>query len=191
MAYTVYCHTNKINGKKYVGITAQSVYDRWQNGKHYSRHKQFYSDIITFGWDNFNHEILYTNLSKEDAEAKERELIKRLDLTNSNKGYNIRSGGKAVSSHTDKTKAKLSELSKGKNNPFYNCNHTEQSKRLMSEIKPKKMVVCIETQEVFKSTRDAERQTQIDHSDIIKVCKGKKLTAGGFRWRYGEEANVI
>ena len=186
MAYTVYCHTNKINGKKYVGITSQSVYERWQNGKHYSRHKIFYADIIKYGWDNFSHDVLYSNLSKEDAEAKEKEIISRLNLTDSSKGYNKRSGGKAVSSPDDTTRAKLSALNKGSNNPFYNRKHTAQTKRIMAERKPKKEVICIETQETFKSIREASRQTKVDHSDIIKCCKGNKITAGGYHWKYKE-----
>ena len=54
-------------------------------------------------------------------------------------------------------------------------------------VKESVVFVCgIETQEVFKSTREAERQLKVDHSDIIKCCKGNKITAGGYHWRYEE-----
>lgn len=186
MAYTVYCHTNKINRKKYVGITSQSVYARWQNGKHYSRHSRFYADILKYGWDNFNHDVLYTGLTRESAEELEKELIFTLGLTDLDKGYNQRDGGRSIPSLSKQARHKLSELNKGENNPFYNCKHTENTKRIMSERRPKKSVICIETQEVFNSTREAERQLRVDHSDIIKCCKGIKNTAGGYHWEYKE-----
>lgn len=31
--YKLYCFTNLINGKQYVGITKQDVLKRWKNGK--------------------------------------------------------------------------------------------------------------------------------------------------------------
>ncbi|MBP3801390.1 MAG: hypothetical protein J6I85_05165 [Clostridia bacterium] len=53
----------------------------------------FYSAIQKYGWNNFSHEILYTNLSLEEANYKEAELIQKYQTTNPQYGYNIEKGG--------------------------------------------------------------------------------------------------
>ena len=91
--YFVYCHTNKINGKKYIGITCKKKPEyRWgKNGKNYSD-QIFGKAIEKYGWDIFEHEILYSNLPQEDAKQKEKELIKKYNTQVPN-GYNITIGG--------------------------------------------------------------------------------------------------
>lgn len=73
--YTVYQHKNKINGKIYIGITMQKPEVRWgKNGNNYKSSPHFYSAIQKYGWDNFEHNILFTGLTKEEACLKEQEL---------------------------------------------------------------------------------------------------------------------
>lgn len=81
MKYCVYCHTNKINGKKYIGITSQKPEHRWRNGEGYKNNEYFYHSIQKYGWHNFSHEILYTDLSKIEAENLEIKLIAEYDTT--------------------------------------------------------------------------------------------------------------
>lgn len=50
-----------------------------------------------------------------------------------------------------------------------------------------KKVLCVETNEIFSSLSEAERQTNISHENISKVCRGKRKTAGGYHWKYVEE----
>lgn len=96
--YCVYCHTNKVNGKKYIGITSQQPEDRWGTcGNKYTSTPHFYNAIQKYGWDNFDHEILYDNLSKEQACDIEKILIKQYDTQNREKGYNILEGGNTPS----------------------------------------------------------------------------------------------
>ena len=70
--YKVYVHINKVNGKRYYGITCQEVEKRWKNGKGYQKQPYFYNDILLYGWDNFTHEILFDNLTKEEAKWLEK-----------------------------------------------------------------------------------------------------------------------
>ena len=39
----------------------------------------------------------------------------------------------------------------------------------------------------YKSVHEAENETKAHHVNIIKVCKGQRITAGGYKWRYAEE----
>lgn len=100
--YSVYCHTNKINGKRYIGITKQNPLKRWgTNGCNYKK-LNFYRAIQKYGWDNFKHEILFENLSKEDAENKEIELIAKYNTRDDMFGYNIAIGGMLTDEFTIK-----------------------------------------------------------------------------------------
>lgn len=47
-----------------------------------------------------------------------------------------------------------------------------------------KKVLCVETNKVYKSTREAERQTGIFQPSISLCCNGKRKTAGKFHWKF-------
>ena len=47
-----------------------------------------------------------------------------------------------------------------------------------------KSVLCVETEIVYPSTMEAERQTGIYQSNITKCCNGKRKSAGGFHWQF-------
>lgn len=91
--FCVYSHTNKINGKKYIGITCKEHPEhRWgKDGKGYKT-QPFYRAIEKYGWENFEHEILYKDLTRPEAKKKEQELIKQFH-TRFPDGYNVTRGG--------------------------------------------------------------------------------------------------
>jgi len=91
--YCVYIHTNKINGKKYVGQTCQKPEKRWNNGQGYKQNSYFYRAIKKYGWDGFDHEIVAQGLTKDEANNFERVLIKELNSINPKEGYNLQDGG--------------------------------------------------------------------------------------------------
>ena len=80
--YYLYCHTNKINGKKYIGISKQLPSHRWQNGKGYKGCSKFERAIKKYGWENFQHEILFKNLTKQEASDLEQQYIEQYDTVN-------------------------------------------------------------------------------------------------------------
>ena len=106
-------HTNKENGKKYIGITSQSPKRRWQNGAGYGTQPYFYRAILKYGWFGFRHDILFQNLEKEEAEAKERELISLYETQDPEKGYNLTSGGEDCKKMSEEAKRKISMARKG------------------------------------------------------------------------------
>lgn len=38
----------------------------------------------------------------------------------------------------------------------------------------------------WESINEAEKELKICHINIVKVCKGERITAGGFKWKYAE-----
>lgn len=86
--YCVYKHTNNANGKMYIGITSQSPDERWQRGMGYKDNVVLFQDIIFYGWNNFSHEILHTDLDEQTALRIEDELIIRYQSYLPEKGYN-------------------------------------------------------------------------------------------------------
>ena len=151
--YTVYMHVNKINNKKYIGITKTSVNKRWgRDGCGYRSDKQsvFCRALQKYGWDNFEHVILYENLSQDEACNMEIKLIKEYKTQDSNFGYNVQPGGQLGNDgvvFSEESKKKMSEAHKGKkltdehkkkisegckgHNP---CVHSEETKEKLSRI---------------------------------------------------------
>lgn len=92
--WCVYKHTNKENGKVYIGITCKKNPNRrWSGGFGYRNNPHFWQAIEKYGWDGFDHEVLFSDLTKEEACAEEIRLIAEYDSTNRENGYNHSPGG--------------------------------------------------------------------------------------------------
>lgn len=128
--YVVYMHTSPSN-KKYIGITSQNPERRWRkNGAGYKDHLYFWRAIQKYGWDSFKHDILYIDLTKEEAERKEIELIAYYKSNNTNFGYNISTGGESGSKgyrYSEELKKHMSENRKGEKNGMYGKHHAKES----------------------------------------------------------------
>ena len=192
--YYVYLHLNIINQKRYYGITSEKSPEiRWKKG--YSHNPHFQSAIKKYGWDNFEHIIIANNLTKKEAEQMEHDLINQYHTNNPQYGYNLTSGGGlGVFKHSEKSKHLMSEHTKGELNPMYGKHHSDETKEkislaLKNHPNTSKKVLCIETNIIYNSTREAERLTGINHSSISQAAnpKGKQKTAGKYHWQYINE----
>ena len=94
--YTIYVHENKINHKRYVGMTSINPKVRWQNGNNYRNCPYIQRAINKYGWDGFWHQIILTNLNYWDARVLEQMFIKALKTRNNKFGYNATDGGEGV-----------------------------------------------------------------------------------------------
>jgi len=94
--YRVYLITNTIDGKRYVGQTRQTLLERWwkHKGDAYNGAPWHLSRAIQrYGPEAFKMETLFAGLTKEEADLKEVETIKSLNLRDQNVGYNMTDGG--------------------------------------------------------------------------------------------------
>lgn len=216
--YTVYMHICP-NSKKYIGITKLNPKDRWKNGKSYKNCILFNRAIEKYKWKNIEHKILYTNLTKEEAEQKEIELIAYYKSNQKEYGYNIENGGH-VNCVSEETKKKISEATRkamqkleikekmsiaqhNRISPLKGRKLSDEHKKKISLARKgktykhkkesiykmiknntrKKSILCIETNQIFESFHEADRQTNIDYRNIQRSCKNGKI-AGGYHWKY-------
>ena len=234
-SWSVYIHTNKINNKRYVGITSKLPEKRWgNNGNGYRKNQHFWKAIQKYGWENFQHEVLLTCVTKECACDIERCLIKYYKTDNPLYGYNLTSGGDKGCTYSEESRRKISEARKGKytgeDSPMFGISpkermdektyqqwlYKQQNNKPRGEnhpmfgVSPKERmdeetyiqwrekrydspknisVKCIETDKVYKSAREAERETGIGHSSIMKSCTSEdhSVIAGGFHWCFGSD----
>ena len=195
--YCVYKHTSPC-GKVYIGITSRNPLYRWSNGNGYIQNRYFYSAIKKYGWNAFQHEILFSDLSKEDACNIEKELIYKFQSNKREYGYNLSSGGENPAEGvrlSEETRKKMSESHKGwKPTEEQRLNYSEAAKKRGNHKTGKIGKECGKSITVlqidlnglivgkFYGASEAERLTGINQNHIRDVWYGKRKTAGGYKW---------
>lgn len=111
---------------------------RWSNGTNYKKCIVFYKAICKYSWNHIIHEILFTGLTKKEAEQKEIEIIAAYNSTDSQKGYNATNGGNHNGTMTDAFKKKSSEIKKANKNPMYGKHAYNKGVPMTNEQKQKK-----------------------------------------------------
>lgn len=199
-------HKLKTDGRVYIGQTCCSLKERaGSNGHRYNHCPKFWYAIQKYGWDSFEHIIVKDDLTLDEANKLEEQLIKQYDSINN--GFNCVEGGR---NHTwsEEDRQKMRERNLGEKNPNYGKHRSEETKRKIgaanhivmlgkrhSEETKQKMsqshkkyipIICIETGKIYNCPSDASIDVanikQSGH--ITEVCKGKRKTAFGLHWKY-------
>lgn len=170
--WCVYMHTSPSN-KVYIGITCD-VKHRWRsNGEGYKGGTRIYYAIKKYGWENFRHEILFADLSREEACAKEIELIAKYNSTDVKYGYNLCAGGKLGPTH-EETRRRLSIALMG---------HSVDPE-VMQKIAEQHSIpiICLDTMKEYRSVTEVAKELGVHTTSISRVCDGKVKTCKGFRF---------
>ena len=175
-SYCIYCHENKINGKKYIGQTKNNPKQRWKNGEGYKGSPLFYNAIQKYGWDNFYHYIVIGGLTLEQANEQEEYFIDKLKTRDKRFGYNIRSGGDNQL-WTDEARRNLSRARKA----AVDSDPKRYNRKMVYQYDlDGNYINC------YESADFASKITNIRESSIRSCCHHRKnhKSAGGYRWEY-------
>lgn len=124
---TIYCFTSKINGKKYIGQTqnfnARIVSHKTllKNNKHFNSYLQYHFNKYNVNKDFFSVfeiSIIEDNIQDNLLNEKEFYYIESYNCLDSEKGFNLMSGGNVRKSSKRLTK-KLKEIHRKRQAPVY------------------------------------------------------------------------
>ena len=193
-AYVLYEHRNKINGKRYIGITNNTTKRWYGKGKHYRQCLHFWSAIQKYGWDNFTHTILIYDLTRDEANDLEVYYIDKYRTCEKEFGYNILPGGDVRPTmlgkhHSEETRKKMREAALGRViSEEQKKRHSEHMTGLLvgKRNHKSKPVRCLNTGEVFESQRLAAQALGVLQSKISMCCMGLASHTHGFRFEYAD-----
>lgn len=234
----IYCITNLINNKKYVGQTTESdPLTRWKGHikevkrSNYSIHMA----MRKYGIEKFHFEVIDESANNIDELNDLESFYVSFYDTFKGHGYNMTSGGEGYIV-SEETKQKMSKRMSGDKHHYYGKHlsdehkekirrsnlgnkFTKEHRQKLSEAKIGKKLSDEHKQKLSESsgnkgkfgldhhtskkvaqidkntgeeitcwfsTMDIQRELKINNSNISRVCLGKQLTAGGFKWRYAD-----
>ena len=184
--YCVYMHVNRINNKKYIGISS-NIKQRWSSNGHNYIDQVFGLAIKKYGWDNFDHIILFDNYIMEYPSIAEA----------------LRNVAPYV-----KNSGNISSCCKGRRKQCfgYQWFYEYKGEKINSYISREEITSKCRSKRVFqyslsglylktyKSVIDASKLANIAYSNITACASNRNETAGGFQWFYtyqGEHVSPV
>jgi group I intron endonuclease len=166
----IYKITNSINGKVYIG-SAVNIKQRWflhtstlDRGIHCNVHLQ--RSWNKFGKNNFDFSVI-ENCKPELLIAREQYHLD--EYRSHSKVYNIcqTAGSIAGVKFSEESKMKISDATRGTNNPFYGKVHTEETKEKIGNLAKLRMIDKTKHPMFSKHhTADAKKKLSIAHTGM-------------------------
>lgn len=188
MLYSIYQITNLVNGKSYIGFTANKFpHNRWKQHCRLSKHPThkdyslIHKAIRKYGSNNFHFSIICQSNNKQDALEAEKIIILQNDAIT--KGYNLSVGGTApmlARNHSTTTKAKMSSKKLGSKNHFYGKTHSDETKQRISSANKGKR--CGENSPNISYRKDYRITFQDGSFTIVNGIR-KFCRDNGYRYR--------
>lgn len=209
----IYCYTNKINGKKYIGRTINTK-QRFRQHKtsHNRSNTTFHAAIKKYGIDSFEVEIL-----EETTNPKERETfyIQKFNTMRPN-GYNMKefdmdmteeirdkiSRGNTGKTRSQEHKAAISNAQKGTNKTLEHkqliaqshigIGHTNDTKKKLADHFAKKWIITHPggKEETIKNLNAFCKEHGLNQGNMANVASGRKKSCKGYKVRSATEQHV-
>ena len=207
----IYITKNKVNGKYYLGQRIKRA--GWK--KYLGSGRAFVKALRKYKANSFERFIIDICETQEEANQKEYDLSKLLNVVEDRLFYNLVYGGKQLSGEdnpmygktgeqspsygrvwTDDFKKKMSENMKGAKNPNYKKKWSDKDyqryyKRIQKGTPNDMFVYQYDLDgkflKEFRSASIASKSTHTNHSTICNVCRKQRGRAGKYQWRYRKD----
>ena len=167
---SIYCFTNLINGKRYIGSTIVEPNRRYNqhmyNATHENTHQYnypLYEAIRKYGKENFDFKVLYQEECEEEhIRELEREYILRFNTLSPN-GYN----------QIDNTEHPINAMESYKKMSETKRNNAKK----VAQIDDNNNII-----KIFRSIIDCAEELKIGEKHIASCCRGERHTTEGMRF---------
>ena len=174
MAFQIYCLTNSVNGKQYIGQTRRLVQRLRQHKNAHSKCTALHSAIRKYGWEAFSVAVLAETYTVAEIDELEFQFIRKLNTLSPN-GYNLVSGGRVNRELSEETRQRKSKSAKriGISQACRDASNTSEC-RMRKSLAAKKRGVSKVCRDAQKRAVTGRKQSPEHRAKNGKQWRGKK-----------------